>query len=63
MRNGFVEQAIRQDNFLGMNEKSFFSKIFDDIEINLTLKNNIELEDMDEAEEFQIILLVILVQT
>ena len=50
MRRELVEQAIEQQNYLGITEKEIFSKTLDNFEFNLTLKNDIGLEYEDEAK-------------
>ena len=50
MRRELIEQAIEQQNYLGITEKEIFSKTLDNFEFNLTLKNDIGLEYEDEAK-------------
>jgi len=50
MRRELIEEAIEPQNYLGITEKTFFSKTLDNFEVNLTLKNDIGLEYEDEAK-------------
>lgn len=45
-----IEQAIEPQNYLGITEKTYFSKTLENLEINLTLKNDIGLGYNDEAK-------------